>query len=81
MTRKEIRKEYRFKKRELRKNFKKSKKELEIEYIDKINEVLEIDQIKEVPFRYTLEEIGNAISHGLGSLFAILAFVFILLYQ
>lgn len=78
MTRKEIRKEYRLKKRELKKNFNNDKRELEKEYINKINEVLEIDQTKEVPFRYTLEEIGNAISHGLGSLFAIAAFILML---
>ena len=59
MTRKEIRKEYRLKKRELKKNFNNDKRELEKEYINKINEVLEIDQTKEVPFRYTLEEIGK----------------------
>lgn len=52
------------------------------EYVEKINSDNFDDskkEIIEVPYRFVLEEIGNAVSHGLGSLFSILAFILMLL--
>lgn len=79
MTRKELKKEYITKKKALKQRYKKDKHELVNEYVLKINEEPKINMTKEAPYRGVLEEIGNAISHGIGSVFSIIAFILMFL--
>lgn len=79
MTRKELKKEYKVKKKALKKKYKEDKEDLIKEYVVKINEEPKINMSKEAPYRGVLEEVGNAVSHGVGSIFAIVAFILMLL--
>ena len=94
MNIKEIKKSYRAERRRLKKIFKKEKKLIKKEYKSKISSLKEryAEDIensysasqKKVPInppkRAILEEIGNAITHGLGSVFAIVSFILMLIY-
>ena len=72
-------------KKEMKRNYKKERDALvKIEKEKKKNEPLserelEIRRLNEAPKRSILEEIGNSISHGLGSAFGIIALVLMLL--
>lgn len=85
LKKKQLKKEYQISKRQtdnkkqLRKEYKKNKKELLFEYVEKINIEYNIDPKKDAPYRYLLEEIGNAITHGVGSLLSIVALILMLL--
>ncbi len=92
MNKREIKKEYKKEKRALKKAYRAERKtekhmfkeELSAakdNYIEKIaNAVVEKGKRAPVnpPKRATLEEIGNAVSHGVGSLFAVLALLLML---
>lgn len=92
---KEIRSSYKKEKRGIKTSYKKEKRFNRIAYKNKL-EQLKNQHIEDIagsytsrgkrapqnpPKRHLLEEIGNAISHGLGSLFAVFAIVFMLLYS
>lgn len=79
MTRKELKKEYQNKKRILKSKYKNDKKELLTEYVDLINNSNDIDMSREAPYRKVIEEVGNACSHGVGSIFSIVAFILMLI--
>ncbi len=68
-------------KKEIRQDYKNKKKLLKEEYKKKIDEYYKNIDKKEVinpPKRSVLEEIGNAVTHGIGSIFAIIAFILML---
>lgn len=71
--------EYKKQKRSLKKEYSNKLEEVDNKYISDVSEVVKFDMQKEAPYRYTIEEIGNAISHGVGSLFAIVALVLMLI--
>ena len=92
---KEIKSSFKSEKRELKTAYKKTKKLNRLEYKRSLEELKaqHIDDIagsytsrgksapQNPPKRHLLEEIGNAVSHGLGSLFAVVAIVFMLLHS
>lgn len=80
MNKKQIRKEYRQKKKELKKSYINEKKELHLEYNEELDRYFEVlpNSINNPPRRSVLEEIGNAISHGIGALLSIVALIFML---
>lgn len=69
--------------------FKKERRELRNEYKENISKLKEnynsLEKIDEkvinVPHRSVLEEIGNAVTHGVGSLFSIFALIMMLIKQ
>ena len=93
MDKKDLKKSYKLKDKELKRKYKLDKKELKSTYVaDKtvtrdeyvegvLNSIAEKGKKKPVnpPKRALLEEIGNAVSHGLGSAFATVAFILMLL--
>ena len=94
MNKKELKRKYKAEKRELRDSYKKNKREEKSEYKhsryalkDKLVEdysSLAVLNGKKAPInpprRHVLEEIGNSVSHGIGSLFSVAALVFMLAY-
>ena len=92
---KEIKSSFKSEKRGLKTAYKKTKKLNRLEYKRRLEELKaqHIDDIagsytsrgkrapQNPPKRHLLEEIGNAVSHGLGSLFAVVAIVFMLLHS
>lgn len=92
---KEIKSSFKSEKRGLKTAYKKTKKLNRLEYKRRLEELKaqHIDDIADSytsrgkrapqnpPKRHLLEEIGNAVSHGLGSLFAVVAIVFMLLHS
>lgn len=89
----EIKGYYKTQKRELKSSYKKTKKENRKEYSAKIS-VLKEQKIADIfaaavergkrvpqnpPKRALLEEIGNAVTHGIGSVFAVFSIVFMLI--
>ncbi len=85
LKKKNLKQEYRVQKKEttnkkeLRKEYKKNKKLLLTEYVEKINVEYNVDPKKDAPYRVVLEEIGNAVTHGVGSGLSIVAFILMLL--
>ncbi len=79
MTRKEVKQEYLQNRKEIKKEYKIKKKELKNNY--KLTKEKPIVVVSTVPHRSVLEEIGNATTHGVGSLFAIFALVMMLIKQ
>lgn len=78
MTRKEVKQEYLQNRKEIKKEYKIKKKELKNNYkLTKEKPIV----VSTVPHRSVLEEIGNATTHGVGSLFAIFALVMMLIKQ
>lgn len=79
-NKKEIRKEYKEKKKALKENYRDMKKELHLEYNEELDRYFEVmpNSIVNPPRRSVLEEIGNAVSHGIGSLFSLLALLLML---
>jgi positive regulator of sigma E activity len=77
MTKSQIKKIYRSKKKEIRQSSKDQLAKVRREYLDLLDGV-EGDKIKSIPKRSVLEEIGNSVTHGVGALFAVAALVFML---
>lgn len=78
---KEIKKDYKNKKRKLMKDYKENKKELKNQYKKELqSNYIEENNSKIInpPKRGLLEEIGNAISHGVGSIFSVVALILML---
>lgn len=78
MTDKQIKKNYRQKIKENKKEFIKNKHNIKDEYEKDIYNYYEkngIDRKSNPPYRSVLNEIGNAVTHGVGSIFAILVFI------
>lgn len=78
---KEIKKDYKDKKRKLIKENKENKKELKKQYKKELqSNCIEENNSKIInpPKRGLLEEIGNAISHGVGSIFSVVALILML---
>lgn len=78
---KEIKKDYKNKKRKLIKDYKENKKELKNQYKKELqSNYIEENNSKIInpPKRGLLEEIGNAISHGVGSIFSVVALILML---
>lgn len=48
-------------------------------YVYIVNVVANVTPSKDAPYRYLLEEIGNAVSHGVGSVFSIVALVLMMI--
>ena len=78
MTKSQIKKIYRSKKKEIRQSSKDQLAKVRREYLDLLDGV-EGDKIKSIPKRSVLEEIGNSVTHGVGALFAVATLVFMLL--
>lgn len=82
MTKKEIRKQYQINKKNLKNSYKKHKELVQNQYIQNLDNYYEHKGGKSSinpPYRSVLEEIGNAVTHGVGSLFSIVAFILMLL--
>lgn len=76
--RKENKKKFKQEKRDLRKDYKQKVKKLKENYLTL--EPVE-ERVINVPHRSILEEIGNAVTHGVGSLFSIFALIMMLIKQ
>jgi len=92
---KEIKDSYKDEKRRMKAAYKREKKNRRSEYRESVNTLKE-QHIKDMsdaivrrgkkapvnpPKRPVLEEIGNAVSHGIGSLFSVIALIFMLAYS
>lgn len=73
MTKKELKQIYKTKKKSLKAEIRKEKEEylLKLKELDSYN----LDNKNNPPKRSVLEEIGNAVTHGLGAIFAIVSFI------
>ena len=76
---KEMKKEYKRLKKENKKEYRNKKRVLKEEYKNSLPTINYNDNT--VPHRSVLEEIGNATTHGVGSIFSIFALVMMLIYQ
>jgi len=72
-TKKNIKKEYKINKKKLKQDYKKEIVQAKDKYSE--NKTTKNKNVFNPPQRSVLEEIGNAVTHGLGSIFAIIAFV------
>ncbi len=84
MSKSEIKKEYSDKKRILKLGYKYRTKKLKKENAEKIEQFYlenEDQRPKDPPKRPLLQEIGNSVSHGLGSVFAIVSLVLMLVFS
>ena len=93
MSKKEIKQKYKSRRREIKKEYRDERKERRAEYkrsLDEAKESFACDLSEyylitgktpptDPPKRPVLEEIGNAVTHGLGSIFAIVAFILMLI--
>ncbi len=75
---KEIRSGYKSEKRAMKMEYKLKKKQLKADYKNSLPKEENYDKAINPPKRSVLEEIGNAITHGLGALFSIVALVLML---
>lgn len=78
MEKKSLKIDYKRKKRELKKNYRLQKNDIRNKYVDEVSDLLRSESKKtpvDPPWRNLLEEIGNAVSHGAGSLFAVVALI------
>ncbi len=79
MEQQEIKRLYKQEKTKLRQNFKQEKQALKQNFLEKLALFqTEYPEKNNPPKRSVLEEIGNAVSHGLGSIFSIIAYVLML---
>ena len=81
MNKKEIKASYRARKRQLRSSDKQGKKALKKEYIDTLFDYYKQSgrAAYDPPKRSVLEEIGNSVTHGIGAVFAVVAFILMLI--
>lgn len=94
MDKKEIKSKFKSAKKKLKKEYKEERKKQKAEYLEQLSNVKESFECdlseyylitgkkppENPPKRPVLEEIGNAVTHGLGSVFAIVVFVLMLLH-
>lgn len=84
MTEKELKLQYKTEKRQAKHAFSETKKQQKTDYLSKLNacraETQSNDSFQKSnpPKRSVLEEIGNAVTHGAGAVFAIVAFILML---
>lgn len=78
MNSKEIKLQYKKTLKKLKWEYKKNKKDIKNQYEIDMNSNVSV-KLKDAPFRFLLEEIGNAISHGLGAILSIVALIFMLI--
>lgn len=82
MTNKEIKKNYRKSKKANKMEYIKNKQLIKSKYQNDIVAYYEengVEQVKNPPYRSVINEVGNAVSHGIGALFAILALILMLI--
>ena len=82
MTKKEIKSEYKDNLKKIKSDFRAEKKVLKAQYEERLDEFYSSEKYKNAanpPRRTILEEIGNAVTHGVGSVFAIVALILMLL--
>ncbi len=82
MTQKEIRSDYKSQRKKAKKEYKIEKKAIKNDYKTRLDEYFDSDEYNVVanpPRRSVLEEIGNSVTHGVGSVFSIVAFVLMLI--
>lgn len=72
---------YKEKKRNLKINYRNNLQSLMNKYVSTVNEVAKVTKTKDAPYRRTIEEIGNAVSHGVGSIFSIVVFILMLVHS
>ncbi len=81
MTEKEIKVQYKTQKREVKNNYRAEMQKVKTDYSNSMETILE-DRKKsgviDPPKRGILEEIGNAVTHGVGAIFAIVAYLLML---
>lgn len=75
---KELKKNYKQNKKKLKKEFKENKKLLKQQYFNSLPKKEIKHHVNNPPKRSVLEEIGNATTHGVGTIFSIIAFLMML---
>lgn len=85
MTKQEVKSQYKIQKREAKRQFKTEKSARKQAYLAALAQCDDSDRQAalnaSMPKRSTLEEIGNAVTHGVGTLFAIVAFLLMILHS
>ena len=78
MTKKELKNEYKKEKKQIKKNYKLTQKMTKLKYIDDLKNVTYTSSSSKLPYRSVINEVGNSVSHGIGSLFGVLSLFFML---
>ena len=81
LNKKAYKKQYRLSKKELKNNYKNIRKNLRNKYISEIDLESKEKQIVNPPYRTVLEEIGNSVTHGIGSILSIVFYVLMLIHS
>ena len=81
LNKKAHKKQYRLSKKELKNNYKNIRKNLRNQYISEIDLESKEKQIVNPPYRAVLEEIGNSVTHGIGSILSIVFYVLMLIHS
>ena len=81
LNKKAYRKQYKLSKKELKNNYKNIRKNLRNQYISEIDLESKEKQIVNPPYRTILEEIGNSVTHGIGSILSIVFYVLMLIHS
>lgn len=81
LNKKAHKKQYRLSKKELKNNYKNIRKNLRNQYISEIDLESKEKQIVNPPYRTVLEEIGNSVTHGIGSILSIVFYVLMLIHS
>ena len=81
MSKKELKKKFSSELKVNKKIYKLNKQKIKNQYVSELTEYVNNNpkQVVNPPYRHVLEEIGNSITHGVGSLFAVAAFILMLL--
>lgn len=81
MSKKDLREKLSNQLKDNKKIYKLNKQKIKNQYISDLTEYINNNpkQVVNPPYRHVLEEIGNAVTHGVGSLFAVAAFLLMLL--
>lgn len=84
MTKKQIKKDYRAENKRLRREYVNGRRESRRKYLDDLDEYYSAEGVKrpvDPPKRGLLEEIGNSVTHGVGAIFAIVAFILMCIHS
>ena len=82
MNKKQIKQNYKQQKKQIKQQYKQDKKDNKQNYLCQKQNIVEVKEDKKVvnpPKRSVLEEVGNSVTHGVGSLFAVFALILMLL--